>query len=278
MSSSHRAPTEPINVTSGSESETDKGEADEEDEEGVAEEDEEAELGTLRGLLQHREISTDGHPERLRKRWTSPVYGFFKHDVAIETIGGRRAHVFLCAKSSCTRKIKRYLDTKDGSTGNMKNHAEACWGEEAVRRGMETGSVDETRKTIVQSILETGRISAYFARGKKKGKVTYSHMQHTKQETRGEITGRPGYYVPSPSTVSCNVKTVFARSRRRIANLLKNYDGKLSFATDAWTSPNHRAFIAITVHLEYEGHPIRLLLDVVEVAKSHSSVNLAAAF
>ena len=47
----------------------------------------------------------------------------------------------------------------------------------------------------------------------------------------------------------------------------QEYDGKLSFATDAWTSPNHRAFIAITVHLEVNGQPLRLLLDLVEVAK-----------
>ena len=58
----------------------------------------------------------------------------------------------------------------------------------------------------------------------------------------------------------------------------KKYDGRLSFATDAWTSPNHRAYVAITVHLEYDGEPISLLLDIVEVAKSHTGVNLAAAF
>ena len=58
----------------------------------------------------------------------------------------------------------------------------------------------------------------------------------------------------------------------------KKYDGRLSFATDAWTSPNQRAYVAITVHLEYEGEPISLLLDIVEVVKSHTGVNLAAAF
>jgi hypothetical protein len=52
----------------------------------------------------------------------------------------------------------------------------------------------------------------------------------------------------------------------------------LNFATDAWTSPNQRAFVAITVHLEHQGEPISMLLDVVEVAKSHTGVNLAAAF
>lgn len=52
----------------------------------------------------------------------------------------------------------------------------------------------------------------------------------------------------------------------------------MSFATDAWTSPNHKAFVAVTVHFEIDGEPICLLLDIVEVAKSHSGVNLAVAF
>jgi hypothetical protein len=36
--------------------------------------------------------------------------------------------------------------------------------------------------------------------------------------------------------------------------------------------------VAITVHFEHEGIPISMLLDLVEVAKSHSGANLAAAF
>jgi hypothetical protein len=52
----------------------------------------------------------------------------------------------------------------------------------------------------------------------------------------------------------------------------------LSFGTDAWTSPNHKAYVAITIHFEKAGNAICLLLDVVEVARSHSGVNLAAAF
>ena len=58
----------------------------------------------------------------------------------------------------------------------------------------------------------------------------------------------------------------------------KNYDGRLNFTTDAWTSPNQRAYVAITVHLEHKGEPISMLLDIVEVAKSHTGINLAAAF
>jgi hypothetical protein len=59
---------------------------------------------------------------------------------------------------------------------------------------------------------------------------------------------------------------------------VQEHEGALSFATDAWTSPNHKAYVAITVHFEYEGKPIAMLLDLVELAKSHSGVNLAAAF
>jgi len=59
---------------------------------------------------------------------------------------------------------------------------------------------------------------------------------------------------------------------------VKEYDGLLNFATDAWTSPNHKAFVAFTVHMEHEGVPISMLLDLVEVAKSHTGENLAEAF
>ena len=58
----------------------------------------------------------------------------------------------------------------------------------------------------------------------------------------------------------------------------KNYDSRLSFATDAWTSPNQRSFVAITVHLEHNGEPLSMLLDIFEVAMSHMGENLAVAF
>ena len=52
----------------------------------------------------------------------------------------------------------------------------------------------------------------------------------------------------------------------------------LNFATDTWTSPNHKAYMAFTVHFTHEGAPVLMLLNLVEVAKSHSGENLAAAF
>ena len=47
---------------------------------------------------------------------------------------------------------------------------------------------------------------------------------------------------------------------------------------DAWTSPNSKAYIAVTIHLEQNGVPLCMLLDLVEVAESHSGLNLGLAF
>lgn len=91
-------------------------------------------------------------------------------------------------------------------------------------------------------------------------------------------TGRPEYYIPSPTTVSRDVRKVFANVRKRLAKMLQEHEGKLNFATDAWTSPNHKAFVAVTVHFEIEGKPMSMLLDMVEVATAHSGVNLAVVF
>jgi hypothetical protein len=70
-----------------------------------------------------------------------------------------------------------------------------------------------------------------------------------------------------------------SRNNRSITYLeLQEYEGALNFATDAWTSPNHKAYVAFTVHFEQEGIPISMLLDLVEVVVLHSGVNLAKTF
>jgi hypothetical protein len=63
-----------------------------------------------------------------------------------------------------------------------------------------------------------------------------------------------------------------------VLTYLQEHEGALSFAMDAWTSPNHKAFVAVTVHFKNNGIPICMLLDIVEVAKWHSGANLAVAF
>ena len=213
--------------------------------------------------------------------------------------------------------VRRYLDTGDAkSTSNLRKHARLCWGVETVAEADETKNYGAASEII--KLHKDGSISDSFER-KGKGKVTYSHHEHTttqsrcvqvscsprkhiNKKNRAEIvcwvaeskrpykiasdrgfqslmkTGRPEYHIPSEQTVSRDVKQVFVHARKRIAKLLQEYEGQLNFATDAWTSPNHKAFVAFTVHFAHEGTPVSMLLDLVEVAKSHSGVNLAAAF
>lgn len=64
----------------------------------------------------------------------------------------------------------------------------------------------------------------------------------------------------------------------RNTHTYQDYDGALSFATDAWTSPNHKAYVAMTVHFQKDGVLVAMLLDLVEVAESHSGAHLAAVF
>ena len=48
--------------------------------------------------------------------------------------------------------------------------------------------------------------------------------------------------------------------------------------TDAWTSPNYKAFVAITVHFQMDGSPVVMLLDLIKVAESHSGLHLTVIF
>ena len=52
----------------------------------------------------------------------------------------------------------------------------------------------------------------------------------------------------------------------------------MSVTTDAWMSPNQQAYVVITIHLEHNREPLSMLLDIMEVAKSYTGENLAAAF
>ncbi|KAG2112007.1 uncharacterized protein F5147DRAFT_744660 [Suillus discolor] len=168
------------------------------------------------------------------KDWISPVYAFFDSTPKIVEENGQWAHIF-----------KRYLNKGDArSTGNMRKHIRSCWGEEVL---------------------------------KGKGKIMYSHHQHMKAETKYGFqslmkTGTPEYYIPSKSTVSRDVRLVCARTRQRIAKIVMEYAGRLNFVTDAWTLPNHHAFIAVLVHLEHNGVPLCFPLDVVEVLKVGKSL------
>jgi hypothetical protein len=124
------------------------------------------------------------------KQWNTPIYAFFRPTPAIGFIDGRRAHIFECCAKSCRgkgkngRHVRRYLDTADAtSTSNLRRHTKACWGEEAVAAAGTVLDVHAARAVLAKPTLRDGTITAAFERVGK-SKITYSHRQHTKTESR----------------------------------------------------------------------------------------------
>lgn len=153
----------------------------------------EAELGMLMCLSVITLFINISHTERLKRDWNAATYAFFEPTPSITYIDGCRVHVFKCLAKSCKGKgrhprlVNRYLDTKDaGSTSNLRKHAKLCWSEETLRAADVTKDSEGARKILQKSDnLRDSQITATFERlAKGHGKVTYSHRQHTKTETK----------------------------------------------------------------------------------------------
>ncbi|KDQ52104.1 hypothetical protein JAAARDRAFT_86992, partial [Jaapia argillacea MUCL 33604] len=155
----------------------------------------------------------------------------------------------------CKNPLKglwRYQDSKDkSSTSNLKSHVIGCFGAAAIDAVMKGDSA-----------LCDGSIFSAFAR-QGQCPVTVSHCTYTNAELM--MAGRPHLSLPSSHTVSCNILASFKKCHKCIKNLLVGHPGQVSFGTDAWASPNHRPFVAWTIHLKHEGHLLSFILDIIEV-------------
>ncbi|KAL6298788.1 hypothetical protein BKA93DRAFT_716007, partial [Sparassis latifolia] len=165
--------------------------------------------------------------------------------------------------------VRHYQDSKDkSSTSNLKTHATKCFGTAAVA-------------AAIQGKSDTGKDGSIFAAFARRGQrpVTVSHRNHSNAEDREFVelimAGHPNLDIPSHRTVSRDIHASFDRCRACISYelfcslctdlYLQEHPGRLNFAIDAWTSPNHRAFVAWTVYLEYEGRLLSFVLDIIEV-------------
>ena len=125
------------------------------------------------------------------KDWNAPIYAFFKPTPMIQYVDNCRVHVFECIAKCCKGKgrdkrcVNRFLDKKDAkSTSNLRKHAKLCWGVETVEAADKTKDMDLAKKILARhGGLRDGSLTAVFERNEK-GKVSYSHRQHTKAETK----------------------------------------------------------------------------------------------
>lgn len=80
--------------------------------------------------------------------------------------------------------MRRYQDKGDAnSTSNLRKHAKKCWTEDVIATADRAKTADDIRGTALGGNLSAQTITAVFER-QGKGKITYSHKQHTKTEAR----------------------------------------------------------------------------------------------
>ncbi len=108
----------------------------------------------------------------------------------ISYVDGRCTHDFTCAAKNCKGKgknprlVRRYLDTGDkASTSGLRNHAEKCWGADTVKEAAKAADVNAARKALAGAEMRNRSITLEFKRTRK-GKLTFSHKQHTKKQTQ----------------------------------------------------------------------------------------------
>ena len=123
-------------------------------------------------------VCSFSYPAALKKHWRSPIYSFFKLDaVTVEHIDGWLVHFFPCSARKCkssTGGVRRYQDSKDkSSTTNLKHHAVACWGKEAVYNAFNGQPIKG----------QSGSIHAAFARQGQQP-VHRTHCMHTNDEVQ----------------------------------------------------------------------------------------------
>ncbi|KAF8810407.1 hypothetical protein BYT27DRAFT_7222012 [Phlegmacium glaucopus] len=166
--------------------------------------------------------------------WNLSIYVFFKQIPSITYIKDRRIHVLECAAAHCLgkgngRMVRQYLDTGDAKSTR----------DEAMAAADNTKSIQAAREALGNMVSVNSSITEAF-KCVAKGKVTYSHRQHTTTKARAEIvrwvakskwpfqvvndcgfqslmkTGHPSYHIPSLSytsaeTVSHDVKKIFVQ-------------------------------------------------------------------
>ena len=156
--------------------------------EDAGDEDAHAELGTSSFIQLYwcceKDLLTLILSERLKKDWTAPIYAFYQPIPSVDHDNRWRFHEFTCAAIGCKKKVRRYLDKKDSnSTGNLRKHAKQCWRVETLAATDQTKNASEARASVTNLVSKNGLITAIFER-LGKGKVTYSHRQHTKTEAK----------------------------------------------------------------------------------------------
>ncbi|GBC49849.2 zinc finger BED domain-containing protein RICESLEEPER 2-like [Rhizophagus irregularis DAOM 181602=DAOM 197198] len=110
----------------------------------------------------------------------------------------------------------KYDMSKGGSTGNLNRHLNKKFSNEIFRKNLaEWIAADDQPFTVVES-------------------PEFHHVIHS---------CNPMAFIPSADTVKTDILKLYKTHQSNMQDLLQNTPGKISFAIDAWTSPNIIGFL-----------------------------------
>ena len=168
----------------------------------------------------------------------------------------------------CHYCVKQYV-VSNGSTGNLWRHVKTAHPtridtQEPADEQVPVYTDDAFRDVLVEWIV-------------------VDDQPFSKVESRGHRKKirllNPRAKVPSARTLRRDIRKRFKREKARVCGVLHGVPGRLSFAVDAWTSPNMHAFLGITVHwIDAEWQPRHVLLDVPPLLGRHEGANLCTIF
>jgi hypothetical protein len=168
----------------------------------------------------------------------------------------------------CCYCAKQYV-SNNCSTGNMWKHVKKAH-PDAIGIKPGTGSRDgaysaeEFREVLVEWIVDCN--------------LPFSVVDHPLFHKMVDVLN-PVATVPSDDTVRRDIDRRLEDEKEDARDMLKDAPGRLSFAVDAWTSPNMYAFLGIVAHwTDVEWQPRNLLMDLPSIEGRHTGENLCDIF
>ena len=85
--------------------------------------------------------------------------------------------------------------------------------------------------------------------------------------------------IPTADTIKNKIVNFYETDKEKIKSILQTVPGKISFTTDAWTSPSFKSFLSLTAHFIDKDWKLRsIIIDFVQMYGSHAGSEIKDAF
>ncbi|KAF5320196.1 hypothetical protein D9758_018609 [Tetrapyrgos nigripes] len=193
----------------------------------------------------------------------SNVYNHF-HAPTLEMHKGEYSLKFICkTKPSISLRRAPWED----STGNLRKHINSC-------DPKEKGSIVEL---IATQHYDTAKLRFLLAIWVTCHKCPFKMIDDLElHEILTMLYHRVD--IPHSTTISCDVKMIHEMAKVKVISELSAYTGRIHFALDGWSSPNHLSILGISLICYHDRKLQEMTLDFVQLRGSHTGKYLANMF